>query len=113
MIAHLVDRIDGYKCFGIGLTDEIHQLSVLVLIHDRNNLFSGGVFICTDNFVKGCSAMKVVEDKTYDLIRLRRDHTYSSLDVQGKDEMINDHSAEIRTEHTQYDNLRIIAKGRR
>lgn len=59
--------------------DKIHQLSVLVLIHDRNNFFSGGVVICTDNFVKGCSAMKVVEDKTIDLIKLRRNHTNSCL----------------------------------
>ena len=78
-VAHLVDRINCYECFGIGLTDKIHPLSVLVLIHDRNNFFSGGVVICTDNFVKGCSAMKVVEDKTIDLIKLRRNHTNSCL----------------------------------
>ena len=43
LIAHLVDRINCYECFGIGLTDKIHQLSVLVLIHYRNNFFSGGL----------------------------------------------------------------------
>ena len=42
-VAHLVDRINCYECFGIGLTDKIHPLSVLVLIHDRNNFFSGGL----------------------------------------------------------------------
>ena len=59
LISDFINRIYGYKSLGIGLTYKIHQLTVLVLIYDRNDLFSGGVVICADNLVKVCTAVKI------------------------------------------------------
>lgn len=72
MIAHLVDRINCYECFRIGLTDKIHQLSVLVLIYNGDYLFAGRIIVCTDNFIKGCSAVEVMKDKINDLVKLKK-----------------------------------------
>jgi hypothetical protein len=57
--------------------------------------------------------VKIVKNKINDLVKSGRDHTHPSLDIQAKNEVINDDSAKLRAEHTKHHRLGIVAKCRR
>ena len=111
-VSDLVHGVDRHKRFRVNLADEVHQLAILVLINNRDNLTAGRVIVRARDLVESCSAVKLVEDEINDFIELRGDDAHSSLDVDTEYEVIDDHSAEIRTEDTEHHGLRIITECR-
>ena len=61
LVSQLVDRVDRDECRGIGLFDEVHQLSVFAFIDDREYLAAGDSVVCADDVVKRRAAVEIVE----------------------------------------------------
>ena len=101
LIADLVDRVYGHEGLGIGLANESHQLSVFALIYDSDDLFSLHLVISAGELVQRCAAMKIVEYKVHNLVKLRRDDADSALDVHTKDKVVHHNSCEIRADNAE------------
>ena len=112
LITDLVDRVDGYESLRIGLLDKFHQLSVFVLVDDRDDLSAGGVVVGSRVFVESCAAVKVVKNVINDNIELCGDHADLSLYVKTKDEMVNYDAAEVGSENAENDCLCVVAQCR-
>ena len=107
-VADLVHGVDRHERFRVDTADEVHQLAVLVLINDRDNLAAGRVIVRSRDLVESRSTVEIVKNEVYNLIKLRRDDAHSSLDVEAEDKVINHDSAEIRTEYAEHHGLRVI-----
>jgi len=57
--------------------------------------------------------VEIVEQVGNDLVVVGlRNNADTALDIESEDEFIDDHSAEIRTEHAENDGFRVIAERR-
>ena len=62
-VTDFADGIHRNECLGIGTADEIHELFVLLLVHDDDDLPPGRIIVCANSLVKGRSAVKLVKHK--------------------------------------------------
>ena len=93
LITHIRHIIYRDKCKGIFFVDEVHQLLILRLIYDGDDLIS---------------FLHIVS--TVCLFFLLRDDAHTSFNVMVKDKMIQNDSVEISSKDTQNDSLLVINK---
>ena len=62
LVADLVDGVDGQECLGVISADVIHQLAVLMLVHDGDDLLADGAVVCADGIINGGAAVEGVEE---------------------------------------------------
>ena len=84
LIADLTDRVDGDKCLGVYLLYIVHERFIFVLVNDGNDLLLFSAVISTDDIVKGCSAVQIVENKIHNLIKLGGDDADTALQIHTK-----------------------------
>ena len=85
--------------------DKVHQLFVLLLIHDDNDLSARGIVIRTDDLIEGRAAVKIMQHKGHDLIQLGRNDAHLPLDVQTENELVHENTGEIGTQECQHHGL--------
>jgi len=101
LITDLADRIYRYKSFWVGLFDEFHKLAVFVLINDRYNFFSQDVVVRPRAFIERRAAVKLVQNVVNYNVKLRGENANLSFDVESEDKMVDNNSAEIRSEKAE------------
>ena len=101
LIANLIDRIHSDKRLGIGLLHVVHQLLVLGVIHDGDDLPANGVIVGTDGIIEGRAAVQVMENIVGDLLHLGRQDADPALDVHAKNEMVHNEAAQISTQKAE------------
>ena len=67
LVPHITDRVDSHKGLGVHLADVVHQLSVLIFVHDGDHFHFGGLVIRADALIEGGAAVERMQNKIHDL----------------------------------------------
>ena len=111
-VPDFLDGVDGDEGVGIDSFQIIHQYPVFLLVHNGDDFLSGLIVVSADAFVDGSAAVEIVENELADLFKFRRQNTDLALEIQTKDKVIHDQTAEIGGQNTEYHSLLVIAEGR-
>ena len=95
LVVHTGYIIDGNKGLGVLAVDEVHQLLILVFVHDGNDLVVLFKVVCTNGLVHGGTAMQVVDDELPQRLLLLGNDAHPALDAVIEDEMIQHHAIEV------------------
>ena len=68
LITDLIDRIHGNKRFGVHFADIVHQLLILLLIDNGNDLFAHHILVGTNGLIQRGTAVNLVKDIVHDII---------------------------------------------
>ena len=113
LVTHVADGIDRYKGLGIYLADVVHQLLVLVFVYDGDHFHFRLLVVSTDDLVQRSTGVQGVQNIINDVVQILRDHADAALDVDTKDEVIYQHTAEVRSQQAKDNCLTIVAKSGR
>ena len=108
-IIDLIYRNDGYKGSWIGFAHIIHEMAVFLLVHNCDDLLTDSIVVCADAVVDGCAAVQLMQDILQDLIMLLGNDANTPFDVDTEDKIIHNKTAKIGTQHTEYNDLLVIA----
>ena len=75
ILGHIVDLVDGddsNKCCRIRFADIVHQLAVLLLVHNGNDFLPFRVVECANAVIDRGTAVQIVQNKMQDFIMLLR-----------------------------------------
>lgn len=97
--------INRDKGLGVLAVDEVHQLLILVFVHDGNDLVVLFKVVCTDGLVHGGTAVQVVDDELPQRLFLLGNDAHPALDAVVEDEMIQHDAVEVGAKNAQDNGL--------
>ena len=86
-VEHFVDRVDGDKRRRVAPSDIIHQLTVLVFVHDGDDLPLLLTGIGAEGLVDRSAGMKRIQNKAGDLLFFLREDADPFAGIETKDNM--------------------------
>ena len=82
---HIINRNKGLWVLAV---DKVHQLLILVFVHDGNDLVVLFKVVCTDGLVHGGTAVQVIDDELPQRLLLLGNDAHPALDAVIEDEMV-------------------------